>query len=57
MCSFTYSVPFNGPSNEDVVARLIKEVKANNPQFQVCHIRGMFLTTEGVGYFPQLLVA
>ena len=34
------SVPFNGPTNEAIVARLIKEVIANNPQFQACDARG-----------------
>ena len=31
---------FNTPTNEAIVARLIKEVKASNPQFQEADIRG-----------------
>ena len=32
---FSNSVPINAPTNEAAVTRIVKEVKANNPQFQI----------------------
>lgn len=45
---FLCSVPFNGPTNEAVVSTLVKEVVANNPQFQACDIRGNYFHTTKV---------
>ena len=36
-----YRATFDGPSNEAIVLKLSKEVKANNKKFDICDIRGL----------------
>ena len=38
-----YSAPFDGSQNAAIVAKLVREVKANNKTFDTCDISGLFL--------------
>ena len=43
-----YRSTFDGPSNETIVVKLIKEVKANNRKFDICDIRGLSYNLDNI---------